>query len=84
MFQEGGYSMSLPAVLVDENGSPRPCPEVLLPREAALYLRLDMNSNWEQTLKYYRERKILRGTRIGKRIYYTRKSLDEFLAKMTG
>jgi hypothetical protein len=60
-----------------------PCPEVLMPREAALYLRLDLGGNWEQTLRYYREKRKLKGTRVGKHIRYTRKALDEFLEVMT-
>jgi hypothetical protein len=71
------------AVLADGEGGFTPCPEVLTPREAALYLRLDVNGNWPQTLRYYREKKKLKGTRIGKRVLYTRKAIDEFLERMT-
>lgn len=72
-----------PAVLPDGNGGFAPCPELLTPKEAANYLRLDLNGNWQNTLRYYREKKKLRGTQIGKRVLYTRKALDEFLEKMT-
>jgi hypothetical protein len=75
---------STATVLPDGNGYFVPCPDVLLPVEAAKYLRLDLNGNWLQTLRYYREKKKLKGTRIGKRVLYTRKALDEFLDKMTG
>ena len=74
---------SAPAVLPDGNGCFVPCPEVLLPIEAAKYLRLDLGGNWQNTLRYYREKKKLKGTRIGKRILYTRKALDGFLERMT-
>ena len=73
----------VPAVLPNGSGGFTCCPEVLTPREAALYLRLDLNGNWQQTLRYYREKKKLKATRIGKRLLYTRKALDEFLEKMT-
>jgi hypothetical protein len=77
------YVFIAPAVLPNGDGSFLPCPEVLLPIEAAKYLRLDLGGNWQNTLRYYRERKKLKGTRIGKRIVYTRKALDDFLEKMT-
>lgn len=74
---------SAPAVLPDGSGGFTCCPEVLTPREAALYLRLDLNGNWQHTLRYYREKKKLRATRIGKRIVYTKKELNEFAERMT-
>ena len=77
------YAIISPAVLPDGDGGFAPCPEVLVPREAALYLRLDLNGNWQQTLRYYRAKKKLKGTQVGKRVLYTRKALDEFLEKMT-
>jgi hypothetical protein len=71
------------AVLPNGNSGFTFCPEVLTPREAALYLRLDLNGNWQQTLRYYREKKKLKATRIGRRIVYTRKELNIFAEKMT-
>jgi hypothetical protein len=60
-------------------------PAVLTPEEAAKYLRLDAAGckNPLQTLRYYRGKKKLKGTRIGRRVLYTRKALDEFLDRMT-
>ena len=75
--------VSAPAALPDGDGGFTCCPEVLIPREAALYLRIDLNGNWQQTLRYYRERKKLKATRIGKRIVYTRKELDAFAERVT-
>lgn len=74
-----------PAVLPDGNGGFTPCPTVLTEPEAIRYLRLDVvgHKSPADTLRYYREKKKLRGTRIGKRLFYTRKSLDEFLEEMT-
>jgi hypothetical protein len=76
---------AIPAVLSDGNGGFGPCPELLTEEEAIKYLRLDIDgpAKPENTLRYYRERKKLKGTRIGKRILYTRKALDEFLERMT-
>lgn len=75
--------LSMLAVLPDGNGGFTCCPEVLTPQEAALYLRLDLSGNWQQTLRYYREKKKLKATRIGKRIVYTRKELNTFAERMT-
>ena len=72
-----------PAVLPNGSGGFTCCPEVLTPREAALYLRIDLNGNWQQTLRYYREKKKLKATRIGRRIVYIRKELNIFTEKMT-
>jgi len=61
-------------VLPDGKGGFTLCPELLTEEEAVRYLRLDNNGNWKQTLRYYREKKKLRGTR---------KELDDFAARMT-
>ena len=75
----------VPAALPDGNGGFTPCPELLTEAEAIRYLRLDIDgpAKPENTLRYYREKKKLKGTRIGKKLFYTRKALDEFLEKMT-
>jgi len=72
-------------LLPDGDGGFGPCPEVLTEEEAIRYLRLDIDGpkNPANTLQYYRERGKLRGTRIGNRIRYTRKALDEFLEAVT-
>ena len=69
--------------LPDGDGGFTCCPAVLTPRKAALYLRLDLKGNWQQTLRYYREKKKLKATQIGKRLVYTRKELDAFAERMT-
>jgi hypothetical protein len=76
-------TFSVTSILPNGSGGFVPCPEVLLPEEAARYLRLDLDGNWQQTLRYYREKKKLKGTQIGKRLLYTRKALDDFLERMT-
>jgi len=72
-------------VLPDGDGGFGPCPDVLTEEEAIRYLRLDIGGpkNPANTLRYYRERGKLRGTRIGNRIRYTRKALDAFLEAAT-
>ncbi len=79
------YNLVTSVVLPDGNGGFAPCPELLTEDEAIRYLRLDIDgpTKPENTLRYYREKKKLKGTRIGKRVLYTRKALDEFLEKMT-
>jgi len=63
------------AVLPDGNGSFTPCPELLTTEEAIRFLRLDnQKANAEKTLQFYREQKKLRATKIGKNLFYSRKS----------
>ncbi len=77
---------SVSTVLPDGNGGFTPCPELLTKSEAIRYLRLDIDgpAKPENTLRYYREKKKLKGTKIGKKLLYSRKALDEFMEKMTG
>ena len=76
---------TFPAVLPDGSGGFTPCPSLLTEAEAIRYLRLDIDgpAKPENTLKYYREKQKLKGTQIGKRIFYSRIALDEFIEKMT-
>jgi hypothetical protein len=71
-----------PALLGDP---PRPCPELLTADEAVRYLRLDTISiaNPAATLRRYRERGLLRGTLISKKIFYRRTELDRFIERAT-
>lgn len=77
---------STPAVLPDGNGGFVPCPELLTEEEAIRYLSLDIDGPTKpgNTLRYYREKKKLKATKIGKKLLYSRKSLDEFMDRMTG
>lgn len=71
-------------VLPDGNGSYTPCPEVLTEDEAIRYLRLDnQNADPAKTLQYYRDKKILKATKIGKNLLYSRKELDRFVEILT-
>lgn len=76
---------SSPAVMSDGDGGWQPCPPLLTEEEAIRYLRLDIDgpTKPENTLRYYRNKKKLQGTRVGKQLRYRRKSLDDFLEKMT-
>ena len=58
-------SYTFAAVLPDGNGGFTPCPEVLTEEEAIRYLRLDVGGpkNPVGTLRYYRFRGKLKGTR---------------------
>ncbi len=64
---------------------PQPCPELLTEGEAIRYLRLDtVNiSAPSATLRRYRERRLLKGTQISKRIFYRRAELDRFIERAT-
>ncbi len=64
---------------------PQPCPELLTEGEAIRYLRLDtINiSAPSATLRRYRERRLLRGAQISKKIFYRRAELDRFIERAT-
>lgn len=73
-------------VMPDEDGGWQPVPPLRTPAEAVRYLRLHEEgpTNPLATLRYYRGREKLQGTRVGRRVFYTQKALDEFLDKVTG
>lgn len=71
------------SVLPDGNGGFTPCPEVLTEEEATRYLRLDGDRNPARTLKYYREKGVLRATHVGRHLLYLRAELDRFLGLQT-
>ena len=79
------YNFVSSAVLPDGAGGFVPCPELLTPEEAVLYLRMDTigHKNPLDTLRYYRSKGRLKGTKIGKGLFYTRKELDRFMEIMT-
>ncbi len=64
---------------------PRLCPELLTKDEAIRYLRLDEDgpAKPELTLRHYREKGLLLGTKVGRHLRYRRIELDRFLAKKT-
>ena len=65
---------------------PEPCPEVLTAEEAVRYLRLNVDGPKDPvgTLKYYREKGLLTGVRVGRHMRYRRADLDAFLARLAG
>ena len=77
--------LSATAVLPDGNGGFTPCLTLLTEREAIRYVRLDTlgRKNAAKTLQYYRERGLIKATRVSNVNFYLRESLDEFLATMT-
>ncbi len=63
-----------------------PVPDLLTEQEAIRFLRLDGDDgpkNPRLTLQHYRDEDILRATRVGKKLRYTRTELLRFLEKMT-
>ena len=64
---------------------PQPCQELLTEDEAIRYLRLDTINIADPlaTLRRYRQRGLLRGTQISKRIFYRRTELDRFIERLT-
>jgi hypothetical protein len=71
-------------VLPDGDGGFVPCPELLTEDEAVRYLRLDVNGpqNPSGTLKYYRDKSLLHGVRVGRNLRYPRKELDCMIDKL--
>ena len=63
----------------------RPVPEVLTEKDLIKLLRLDEDGPTEPhlTIQYYRNKGLLRGIRIGKRIRYTKQEVIIFLEKQT-
>ena len=72
-------------ILPGPDGQWRPCPALLTTQEAIRFLRLDVDGpeKPEKTLQYYREKGLLRPTRVGKRLRYQRKELMPFLDRLT-
>ena len=79
------FSTAVLSIMSDGRGGYIPVPTLLTEAEALLYLRLDTLGRKDpaKTLQYYREKHLLKATRIGNVNFYTRESLDEFLATMT-
>ncbi|MCG3132883.1 MAG: hypothetical protein FLDDKLPJ_03749 [Phycisphaerae bacterium] len=72
-------------VLPDGNGGFDPCPELLTEGEAVRYLRLDTTGvrDPRQSLRYYRERGLLRATKVGRCLRYRRVELERLLERLT-
>ncbi len=64
---------------------PEPCPELLTESEAIRYLRLDTVgiAKPAESLRYYREKGLLRATQVSKRLFYRRVELDRLLDRLT-
>lgn len=71
------------AIIPDINGGFTPCPELLTEQEAVQYLRLNDDKNPSRTLKYYREKGLLRATMVGRHLLYRRVELERFLELQT-
>ena len=63
----------------------RPVPDLLTEFETIIYLRLDIDGPKDPsaTLKHYRDKKLLRGTRIGRKYRYSRLELLKFIELAT-
>ena len=62
-----------------------PVPMLLTESEAITLLRLDIDGpkNPSQTLQYYRQEGLLRATKVGKRLRYTKTELLLLLERLT-
>ena len=60
-------------------------PELLTPGEAVIFLRIDNGTtkNPQGTLQYYRDKGLLRATRVGNNVCYQKKELLRFLDILT-
>ena len=72
-------------MLPSPDGQIQPCPELLTPAETIRFLRLDVDgpSDPLKTLQYSRDKGLLRGIQVGKRLRYTRTELLNFLNKLS-
>ena len=61
----------------------QPVPEVLSEEEVSKLLRLDEGKESSNTLRYYREKNLLRPTQIGKKLRYIKQEVLNFLALQT-
>ena len=77
------YGASIQPTLPNGNGGFTPCPALLTEDEAVRYLRLDGDRNPGRTLRYYRERGLLRATHLGRHLFYRLVELEEFLERLT-
>ena len=79
------HPISTATVFPDGRGGFAPCGELLTEAEAIRYLRLDIDGPAKPslTLRYYREKGLLRGTQVGRRIRYRRIELERFLERLT-
>jgi len=77
-------SVAFAGILPAGNGAYTPCPSLLTQEETIRYLRLDINGpqNPSATLKYYREKGLLRAVRIGRQLRYPRTELDNFVGRL--
>ena len=79
----GTESFQLP-VEPDSFVSFRSSPELLTEQEAIVFLRLDTDGpkRPDLTLRYYREKGLLKSTRVGRRLRYRIEDLRDFLAEL--
>lgn len=77
-------SMSAVSILPNGDGGWSPCPELLTEDEAIRYLRLDIKGprHPSNTLKYYRDRGLLRAVRIGRNLRYPRRELEAMIDRL--
>lgn len=79
------YGVTAASWMPDGNGGFVPCPPLLTQDETIIFLRLDKQSaDAVKTLKYYRDKKKLQATKIGKNLLYSKIELERFIEKMTG
>lgn len=66
-------------------GGYEPCPELLTEEQAIRFLRLDQTNTQSpsNTLRYYREKGRLKGTRIGNKLFYHKEALVDFIRQQT-
>ena len=84
MCKDNDYALNLVQATVYFPDS-TPAPEVLTAEEAIKFLRLDTTGakNPDVTLRYYREQGSLKATRIGRKLFYTKQALLQFLREQT-
>jgi hypothetical protein len=85
MTQHGSNNASASPIYMVDGEKVIPVPEVMTEEEVIKMLRLDADGpdKPKDTLRYYREKGLLRATRIGKRLRYSRPEVLRFLEVQT-
>ena len=81
----GGTNESKYSNTVSYFADGKPVPDLLTELETIKYLRFDTDGPKDPsaTLKHYRDKKLLRGTRIGRKYRYSRLELLKFIELAT-
>ena len=74
-----------PTLAINYMPDGHPVADVLTEAEVSEFLRLDTDeTSSSATLKYYRDKGLLKGIKIGKKLRYTKQEVLSFLDRLSG